>query len=268
MRNQNTFLRQQHMKTKKEIVNNWLPRYTGEKLGNFGKYILLTNFSNYVRMFAEMHNVKIAGVDKAMQCATADNITIINFGMGSPGAATIMDLLSAVDPEAVLFLGKCGGLKKRNSIGDLILPIAAIRGEGTSDDYFPPEVPALPAFALQKAISTTIRDFAMDYWTGTVYTTNRRVWEHDDELKEYLTKIRAYAIDMETATIFTVGFYNKIPTGALLLVSDSPMIPEGVKTFDSDAGVTAKYVEKHLRIGIDSLKQLINNGLTVRHLKF
>ena len=256
------------MKTKKEIVNDWLPRYTGEKLGNFGKYILLTNFTNYVRMFAEMHNVKIAGLDKAMQCATADNITIINFGMGSPGAATVMDLLSAVDPEAVLFLGKCGGLKKRNSIGDLILPIAAIRGEGTSDDYFPPEVPALPAFALQKAISTTIRDYALDYWTGTVYTTNRRVWEHDDELKDYLRKIRAYAIDMETATIFTVGFSNKIPTGALLLVSDSPMIPEGVKTSESDAGVTAKYVEKHLRIGIDSLKQLINNGLTVRHLKF
>lgn len=215
-----------------------------------------------------MHNVKIIGIDKAMQCATADNITIINFGMGSPGAATIMDLLSAIDPEAVLFLGKCGGLKKRNKIGDLILPIAAIRGEGTSDDYFPPEVPALPAFALQKAISTTIRDYAFDYWTGTVYTTNRRVWEHDDELKTYLRKIRAYAVDMETATIFTVGFYNKIPTGALLLVSDSPMIPEGVKTTESDDSVTAQFVERHLKIGIDSLKQLINNGLTVRHLKF
>lgn len=256
------------MKTKKEIVNNWLPRYTGEKLGNFGKYILLTNFSNYVKMFADMHNVKIVGTDKAMQCATADNITIINFGMGSPGAATVMDLLSAIDPEAVLFLGKCGGLKKRNKIGDLILPIAAIRGEGTSDDYFPPEVPALPAFALQKAISTTIRDYAFDYWTGTVYTTNRRVWEHDDELKTYLRKIRAYAVDMETATIFIVGFYNKIPTGALLLVSDSPMIPEGVKTTESDVSVTEQFVERHLKIGIDSLKQLINNGLTVRHLKF
>ncbi|HEV8082920.1 MAG TPA: AMP nucleosidase [Chitinophagaceae bacterium] len=256
------------MKTKKEIVNNWLPRYTGEKLGNFGKYILLTNFSNYVKMFADMHDVKIVGMDKAMQCATADNITIINFGMGSPGAATVMDLLSAIDPEAVLFLGKCGGLKKRNKIGDLILPIAAIRGEGTSDDYFPPEVPALPAFALQKAISTTIRDYAFDYWTGTVYTTNRRVWEHDDELKTYLRKIRAYAVDMETATIFIVGFYNKIPTGALLLVSDSPMIPEGVKTTESDVSVTEQFVERHLKIGIDSLKQLINNGLTVRHLKF
>ncbi len=256
------------MITKKEIVNNWLPRYTGEKLSNFGEYILLTNFSNYVKMFAEMHKVKIVGMDKAMQCATADNITIINFGMGSPGAATIMDLLSAIDPEAVLFLGKCGGLKKRNKIGDLILPIAAIRGEGTSDDYFPPEVPALPAFALQKAISTTIRDYAFDYWTGTVYTTNRRVWEHDDELKTYLRKIRAYAVDMETATIFTVGFFNKIPTGALLLVSDSPMVPEGVKTTESDASVTAQYVERHLKIGIDSLKQLINGGLTVRHLKF
>ncbi len=256
------------MKTKKEIVNNWLPRYTGEKLNNFGQYILLTNFSNYVKMFAEMNEVNIIGMDKAMECATTNNITIINFGMGSPGAATIMDLLSAIEPKAVLFLGKCGGLKKRNKIGDLILPIAAIRGEGTSNDYFPPEVPALPAFALQKAISTTIRDHSVDYWTGTVYTTNRRVWEHDDAFKAYLTKIRAYAVDMETATIFTVGFYNKIPTGALLLVSDSPMIPEGVKTIESDAGVTAQFVKIHLQIGIESLNQLINNGLTVRHLKF
>ena len=256
------------MKTKEEIVQNWLPRYTGEKLSNFGDYILLTNFSNYVKMFAEWNKTEIAGIDKPMQCATAEDITIINFGMGSPTAATIMDLLTAIEPKAVLFLGKCGGLKKRNKLGDLILPIAAIRGEGTSDDYFPKEVPALPAFALQKAVSTTIRDYAVDYWTGTVYTTNRRVWEHDDDFKEYLQEIRAYAIDMETATIFTVGFYNKIPTGALLLVSDQPMIPEGVKTEESDKQVTAEFVERHLKIGIDSLKQLINDGLTVRHLRF
>lgn len=256
------------MKTKDEIVHNWLPRYTGEKLDNFGKYFLLTNFSNYVDLFAEWNNVEIVGTDKPMQCATAEDITIINFGMGSPTAATVMDLLSAVKPKAVLFLGKCGGLKKRNKLGDLILPIAAIRGEGTSDDYFPKEVPALPAFALQKAVSTTIRDHGVDYWTGTVYTTNRRVWEHDEDFKEYLQEIRAYAIDMETATIFTVGFYNKIPTGALLLVSDQPMIPEGVKTEESDKKITADFVERHLRIGIDSLKQLINDGLTVRHLRF
>lgn len=256
------------MKTKQDIVNNWLPRYTGAALNDFGEYILLTNFSNYVDLFAKWHKTTIVGKDKPMSCATANNITIINFGMGSPGAATIMDLLSAIDPKAVLFLGKCGGLKKRNKVGDLILPIAAIRGEGTSNDYFPPEVPALPAFALQKAVSTTIRDFGVDYWTGTCYTTNRRVWEHDEQFKEYLQKIRAYAIDMETATIFTVGFFNKIPTGALLLVSDSPMVPEGVKTAESDKKVTAKFVDIHLKIGIDSLKQLQNNGLTVRHLKF
>jgi len=256
------------MKTKEEIVENWLPRYTGEKLENFGEYILLTNFSNYVELFAKWNKVKVVGREKPMQCATANNISIINFGMGSPTAATVMDLLSAIKPQAVLFLGKCGGLKKRNKIGDLILPIAALRGEGTSNDYFPPEVPALPAFMLQKAISTTIRDYACDYWTGTVYTTNRRVWEHDEAFKEYLKQVRAYAIDMETATIFMVGFYNKISTGALLLVSDSPMIPEGVKTEESDKSVTSQYVERHLKIGIDSLKQLINNGLTVRHLQF
>jgi AMP nucleosidase len=256
------------MKTKKEIVENWLPRYTGEKLENFGKYILICNFHNYIEKFAAMHDVPVIGAGKPMQCATAENITIINFGMGSASAATCMDLLSSIKPKAVLFLGKCGGLKKKNRVGDFVLPIAAIRGEGTSNDYFPPEVPALPAFALQKAISTTIRDYKCDYWTGTCYTTNRRVWEHDDEFKKYLNRIRAMAIDMETATIFTVGFANEIPTGALLLVSDQPMIPDGVKTSASDEKVTSNFVDKHLEIGINSLKQLINNGNTVKHLRF
>ncbi len=256
------------MITKQQIVANWLPRYTGHALDDFGSYILLTNFSNYVNSFADIFHTEVIGKDKPFQCATAEKITIINFGMGSPGAATVMDLLSAIDPKAVLFLGKCGGLKKRNKLGDLILPIAAIRGEGTSNDYFPAEVPALPAFALQKAISTTIREYKTDYWTGTVYTTNRRVWEHDEAFKKYLERIRAYAIDMETATIFTVGFYNKIPTGALLLVSDQPMIPEGVKTSESDKKITEQFVQRHLNIGIDSLKQLINKQETVRHLRF
>jgi AMP nucleosidase len=257
------------LKTKEQIVNNWLPRYTGRPLDQFTDFILLTNFSRYLQLFSEWHNnAPIMGLDKPMQSVSAEGITIINFGMGSPVAATMMDLLSAIHPKAVLFLGKCGGLKKKNSIGDLILPIAAIRGEGTSNDYFPPEVPALPSFALQKAISTTIRDYSRDYWTGTVYTTNRRVWEHDKDFKKYLKALRAMAIDMETATIFSAGFANKIPTGALLLISDQPMIPEGVKTGESDSKVTEKYVETHLRVGIDSLKQLINNGLTVKHLKF
>jgi AMP nucleosidase len=256
------------MKTKEDIVQNWLPRYTGAELQQFGNYILLTNFSNYVQLFAKKFDVEIQGTDRPMQCATYNDITIINFGMGSPGAATIMDLLTAISPKAVLFLGKCGGLKKRNQIGDLILPIAAIRGEGTSNDYFPQEVPALPAFALQKAISTTIREAKQDYWTGTVYTTNRRIWEHDEQFKAKLREMRAYAIDMETATIFIVGFFNRIPTGALLLVSDSPMIPDGVKTEISDAAVTKKFVDLHLQIGIDSLQQLANDGLTVRHLQF
>jgi len=256
------------MKTKEEIVTNWLPRYTGIPLAEISKYILLVNFENYLHLFADMHGVSIRGYEKPMPNATANGITMINFGMGSANAATVMDLLSAIKPKACLFLGKCGGLKKKNKLGDLILPIAALRGEGTSNDYFPPEVPALPAFNLQKAVSTTIRNYHRDYWTGTVYSTNRRVWEHDEEFKSYLRRIRAMAVDMETATIFITGFYNKIPSGALLLVSDQPMIPEGVKTAAFDEKVTQEYADLHLRIGIDSLSEIINDGLTVKHLRF
>ena len=256
------------MKTKHEIVSNWLPRYTGMEIDKFGKYILLTNFGEYLSLFASWNNVEIIGRDRPMPCATASDITMINFGIGSANAATVMDLLSGIDPKAVLFLGKCGGLKKKNQVGDFILPIAAIRGDGTSNDYLPERVPALPAFSLQKAISTTIREYGRDYWTGTVFTTNRRVWEHDSKFKKYLQKTRSMAIDMETATIFTVGFVNEIPTGALLLVTDQPMIPEGIKTIESDIKVSKEFVEDHVKIGVDSLKQLIDNRLTVKHLKF
>jgi AMP nucleosidase len=256
------------MKTKQEIVTNWLPRYTDTPLKDFGKYILLVNFEDYLTTFSQWFSVPIRGKEKPMPNVTAEGVTLINFGMGSPNAATIMDLLVAVKPKACLFLGKCGGLKRKSKVGDLILPIAAIRGEGTSNDYYPPEVPALPAFNLQKAISTTIRDHDRDYWTGTVYTTNRRVWEHDEKFKEYLRQVRAMAIDMETATLFTTGFHNEIPTGALLLVSDQPMTPGGIKTSQSDKKVTQNYLDMHLRIGIDSLKQLINKGDTVKHLQF
>ncbi len=256
------------MQTKQHIVENWLPRYTGTSLEDFGRFILLTNFDNYVEMFADKVGAEVRGRDKAMRNATAEDITMINFGMGSANAATIMDLLSAVKPRACLFLGKCGGLKKKNKLGDLILPIAAIRGEGTSNDYFAPEVPSLPAFTLQRAVSSTIRDYELDYWTGTVYTTNRRVWEHDRSFKKYLRRTRSMAIDMETATIFITAFANRVPAGALLLVSDQPMIPEGVKTDESDRVITQQYVEKQIAIGIDSLREIRDKGRSVRHLRF
>jgi AMP nucleosidase len=255
------------MKTKQEIVENWLPRYTGKPLENFPKYILLTNFNRYVELFAEWHNVPVTH-DVSMPNATANGIMMINFGMGSANAATIMDLLSAVQPKACLFLGKCGGLKKKNKLGDLIIPIAAIRSEGTSNDYLPPEVPALPAFMLQRAVSSAISEYGRDYYTGTVYTTNKRVWEYDERFKRYLSKTRSMAVDMETATIFSVGFHNEIPSGALLLVSDQPMISDGVKTQESDQFVTEHFVNDHIKIGLNSIMEMINQTGSVKHLKF
>ena len=256
------------MKTKDEIVKDWLPRYTECPLESFGEYILLTNFFSYIDMFSQIYNVPITGRTANMPNATHNGITIIDFGMGSPNAATIMDLLTAIAPKAALFVGKCGGLKRKNKLGDLILPIAAIRSEGTSSDYLPPEIPALPAFSLQRAVSNSITEHGRDYWTGTVYTTNRRVWEYDERFKKYLVKTRAMAIDMETATIFTVGFANEIPTGALLLVSDQPMISEGIKTRETDKYVNDRFMEDHLKIGYNALFDLKNQGTSVKHLRF
>ncbi len=256
------------MKTREDIVGNWLVRYTHKPLDYFTKYILLTNFNNYIDLFCEQCGVEPVDYQACMRTAKADGITIINFGMGSPNAALVMDLLSAVNPTACLFLGKCGSISSKAKVGSYILPLAGIRGEGTSNDYFPLEIPALPAFLLQQAVSTTLGNAHQDYWAGTVFTTNRRVWEHDLHFKDYLLTTRAMAVDMETATLFSCGFYNHIPIGALLLVSDNPMTPEGVKTLESDTHVTQNFAPEHVEFGITSLKKIMYEEHTVQHLKF
>jgi len=257
------------MVDRQEITRNWLPRYTGMKLEDFGDYILLTNFCHYVDRFAEIFSCDIQGEDKPMQSATnSSGLTIINFGIGSANAATIMDLLSAIQPKGVLFLGKCGGLKRSTEIGHFILPNAAIRGEGTSNDYFPAEVPALPSFKLHKFVSEKIIEHGHDYRTGVVYTTNRRIWEHDRGFLKKLKEMTSIGIDMETATIFIVGHYNVIARGALLLVSDVPLTPEGVKTEESDQQVTQKWADSHLQIGIDAMTEIGEKGERIKHFMY
>lgn len=257
------------MQTRLEIARSWLPRYTGMPVDQFGDYILLTNFADYVKRFAERFGCDIQGEGRPMQAATnADGLSIVNFGIGSPNAATIMDLLSARAPKGVLFLGKCGGLKEASEIGHLVLPIAAVRGEGTSDDYMPPEVPALPSFKLHKFVSQKIVDHGLDYRTGVVYTTNRRIWEHDLEFHRRLQKMTCLAIDMETATLFIVGHANEISRGALLLVSDVPITPEGVKTEASDRKVTENWADLHLTIGIESMTEIGQKGEPIRHFTY
>lgn len=257
------------MKTKLEIAKNWLPRYTGTKIDDFGDYMLLTNFQNYVTKFAERFDCDVNGEGRPMQTATnSAGLSIVNFGMGSANAATIMDILVARNPKGVLFLGKCGGLKKSTELGHFILPVAAIRGEGTSNDYVPSEVPALPSFKLHKFVSNVINKHDQEYRTGVVYTTNRRVWEWDEEFKSYLAKIGAIGIDMETATIFVVGHVNHIARGALLLVSDLPMMADGIKTEESDKVVTSQYVDLHLNIGIEAMTNLEKQGEQIKHFLF
>lgn len=257
------------MKSKLEIAQNWLPRYTGTNIDDFGDYLLLTNFQNYVTKFADKFNCDVQGIGKPMQSATnSAGLSIINFGIGSANAATVMDLLLARQPKGVLFLGKCGGLKTSTEIGHFILPIAAIRGEGTSNDYLPAEVPALPSFKLHKFVSDKIVSKNVEYRTGVIYTTNRRLWEHDEDFKNYLRKLGAIGIDMETATIFIVGYANQIARGALLLVSDLPMFPEGIKTEESDKNVTQNFVDLHLNIGIEAMTEIGSQGEAIKHFTF
>jgi len=254
---------------KQNIAREMLERYTGAALDDFQKYIILTNFHRYLTQFSEYCNDEIhTGSVMQVVHGPKAGVSMIDFKIGSPTAALIIELLSVLEPQTVLFLGMCGGLHRSLKVGDFILPMAAIRDEGVSRHFIPSQVPSLPTFKIQKFVSQIIVEKNFDYRTGVVHTTDYRFWEFDEVFKKHLYEERAIAIDMECAALFSVGFVSKVPIGALLLVSDLPLRKGGIKTKSSSKEVFDTFTELHIKIGIEAMTQIQQRGERIRHYRW
>jgi AMP nucleosidase len=254
---------------KHKIARDMLERYTGSPPEQFGKQIILTNFDYYLERFHTLcGDSRTQGSAMGVVHSSSTGVSIVDFSIGSPTAALIIELLATIDPKAVLLLGMCGGLHRSLKIGDFILPTAAIRDEGASRHFMPTQVPALPTFKIQKFVSQIIIEKEMDYRTGVVHTTDYRFWEFDDKFKAQLYEERALAIEMESATLFVAGFASKVPIGALLLVSDLPLVRGGIKTKQSAKAVFRQFTDLHLEIGIKSMSEIAERGEHIRHYKW
>ena len=254
---------------KQNIARDMLERYTGSKIEDFQKYILLTNFNKYLDVFAERYNEKmLTGSMWSVIHSESCKVTMIDFKMGAPTAALVIELLSVLDPQAVLFLGMCGGLHSSLQVGDFILPMAAIRDEGVSHHFIPPQVPSLPTFKIQKFVSQMLVEAGLDYRTGVVHTSGYRFWEFDDAFIRTLYEERAIAIEMECAALFSVGFVSKTPIGALLLVSDLPLQKGGIKTKESANTVFSSFTERHINLGIKAITEIQAKGEHIRHYRW
>lgn len=242
--------------SEKQFAIETLERYSGCPADLFRSCLLLTNFPNYVSCFAEMKNVKVyEGSMFKVAHSEADDVSIVDFKIGSPAAALVVDLCSFLPLKANLLLGMCGGLRRRYQIGDYLLPVASIRDEGTSEYYFPAEVPALSNFLVTRAATEIMEEGEIPYHIGITYTTNKRFWEFNEEFKAKLKSSRAQAIEMECATLFTASYSRKLTLGALLLVSDLPLNPKGIKTKESSQFVYQKYMRRHIEVGISVIKR-------------
>ncbi|MBN1558655.1 AMP nucleosidase [candidate division KSB1 bacterium] len=254
---------------KLKIAREMLERYTGSAIDDFQKYILLTNFDKYIDVFARRYrSAKQTGSMWSAVHSRESHVTMIDFKIGAPTAALVIELLSVIEPQAVLFLGMCGGLHESLLVGDFILPMAAIRDEGVSHHFILPQVPSLPTFKIQKFVSQMLVEEGLDYRTGVVHTTDYRFWEFDEIFKRKLYEERAIAIEMESAALFSVGFVSKVPIGALLLVSDLPLQRGGIKTKASAKAVFASYTELHINIGIKAITEIQNKGEHIRHYRW
>ena len=256
--------------SKRKIAIDMLERYTGHKLEDFAKQIILTNFPYYVERFKALLPDATLTTGSAFTVATSKsaNVSIIEFGVGSAVAALVGELISVVDPSAVLFLGLCGAVHNSLEVGDFILPIAAVRGEGVSIHFLPKEVPALPTFKVQKFVSQILVEAGHDYRTGTVHTTDFRFWEFDKGFIQTLISERVLAVEMETASLFTSCFASKVNIGALLLVSDCPMREGGIKTKESAREVFKKFTDVHIELGIKAMTNIATRGEHIRHYQW
>jgi len=254
---------------KAKIARDMLERYTGSHPSQFKKQIILTNFEYYIERFNSLCGTeKTRGSAMTVVHSDSADVTIVNFSIGSPMAALAIELLSVVEPKAVLFLGMCGGLHRTLKKGDFILPTAAIRDEGASIHFMPRQVPALPTFKIQKFVSEIVVERGLDYRTGVIHTMDYRFWEFDEKFKAQLYEERSLGIDMETATLFVSGFASKVPIGALLLVSDLPLKRGGIKTKKSASSVFKTFTDLHLEIGIKAMSEISEKGEHIRHYKW
>lgn len=253
-----------------KIAADILERYTGTAPEAYQKQIILTNFHHYMERFGSLCDDVEYTEGSAMNAAHSKKmgVSIIDFSIGSPVAALIIEILATADPKAVLFLGICGGLHRSLQVGDFIIPTAAIRDEGASKHFMPPQVPALPTFKIQKFVSQMIVEQGHDYRTGVIHTTDYRFWEFDEAFKQQLYDERALAIEMETATLFSVGFASKVPIGALLLVSDLPLQKDGIKTKESARAVFREFTDIHIEIGIKAMSEIADRGEHIRHYRW
>lgn len=234
-----------------KIARDTLERYSGSPVEDFQPYVLLTNFSKYVHYFAESRQVEVVeGSTFKVAHNPKEKISILDFKIGSPAAALVVDICAFLPIRAALLLGMCGGLRRHYKVGDYFVPVASIRGEGTSDFYFPSEVPSLANFLVQKIATNVLDEGKVSYHIGITHTTNKRFWEFDKDFRSRLQASRAQAIEMECATLFMAGYSHKLPVGALLLVSDLPLNMDGIKTKKSSESVFSKHTGQHVEEGV------------------
>lgn len=239
-----------------QIALQTLERYSGCDASQFQSNLIITNFPRYVEYFAKSRNVPIleGSMFKVAHCPK-EEVSILDFKIGSPAAALVIDVCSFLPVRASILLGMCGGLRRRYQVGDYLVPVASIRGEGTSDFYFPIEVPALSNFLMQRAVTEVLDEEKAPYHIGITFTTNTRFWEFNEEFKTRLKATKAQGIEMECATLFAASYKRKFTLGALLLVSDLPLNKDGVKTKQSSQWVFDNFTADHVEKGIKILKQ-------------
>ncbi len=249
-----------------KIAYDSLERYSGSRVEDFCPYILLTNFPAYVTYFAKIRNLEVfEGSAFKVAHSPKEGISILDFHIGAASAALVTDLLSFLPAKGILMLGMCGGLRSKYTVGEYLVPVASVRGEGASDFYFPKEVPAMANFLIQRAVTHVLEKKKFSYHVGLTYSTNIRFWEFNEEFKSFLQKCRVQAIEMECATLFAAAYRRGLPLGALLLISDLPLDTEGIKTKESATKIFKAHTEQHVETGVAILQRLVK--LQKKHAK-
>lgn len=146
------------------------------------------------------------------------SVSVISTGVGSPGAAMVMQDLGKLGCKAVIRVGTAGSCAEGVNPGDNVIGTAAVRDEGLTHKFLPAMFPAVADLGVTNALRTAAADRGSPVHCGVVQTSDAfrsPALERDIEIAVYAGVL---AFEMEAATVLTIAAIERIKAGCIFSI--------------------------------------------------
>lgn len=235
------------------------------KEGDVGKVVLLPGDSQRCKLIANLlDNARLVASNREFVTYTGKKNGIIisctSTGIGCPSASIAVEELINIGAKVFIRVGTCGALQENICPGDLIIVTAAVRGDGTSEEYVPIEFPAVADFEVVKVLIQAAKELNIPYKLGIIRTHDAFYVESPYAGGNYKERVKAWAerrvlaVENESATIFVISSLRGVKAGTILTSAGN--LITGAKVSQRDIQDS---IENMCRVSIKASEKISNS---------